>query len=105
MSPNLNPSYRSKDLAPLLGIPDAEAADYSLKGRLNIILTLHAAKRVEVKRGRDGVWLYDVNRHLNLSAALTEEIEQLTAWLKCAPDLPLNDLLRIEATVGLACAA
>jgi hypothetical protein len=68
---------RAKDLADLLGIHAAEAADLSLSGRLKIIGKLKAARRVEIARGRAGSWLYDVNRHLNLCAALRREFEAL----------------------------
>ena len=68
---------RARELAQLLGILEAEAADLSLSGRLNIIAKLKAARRVEIARGRTGSWLYDVNRHLNLCAALRQEYEAL----------------------------
>jgi hypothetical protein len=70
---------RAKELAHLLGIHEAEAADLSLSGRLKIIAKLKAARRVEIARGRAGSWLYDVNRHLNLCAALRQESEVLSA--------------------------
>jgi hypothetical protein len=72
---------RGKELAHLLGIPEVQAADLSLSGRLKIIARLKAARRVEVARGRAGSWLYDVNRHLSLCAALRQEYEALTALL------------------------
>ncbi len=68
---------RSKELAQLLGILEAEARDRNLSGRLTIIAKLGAARRVEIARGRAGSWLYDVNRHLNLCAALRRECEAL----------------------------
>ena len=61
---------RSKELAQLLGIREAQTADRSLSGRLKVIAKLKVARRVEIARGRSGSWLYDVNRHLNLCAAL-----------------------------------
>jgi len=70
----------SKDLALLLGIRETEAADRSLSGRLKIIAKLKTARRVEIARGRSGSWLYDVNRHLNLCAALRLEYESLAAF-------------------------
>jgi hypothetical protein len=72
---------RGEALAHLLGIREAQAADLSLSGRLRIIGRLKAARRVEVARGRAGSWLYDVNRHLNLCAALRQEYKALTAFL------------------------
>ncbi len=73
-------AMRSKQLALLLGVREAEAADRSLSGRLGIIAKLKAARRVEIARGRSGSWLYDVNRHLNLCAALRLEYESLVAY-------------------------
>jgi hypothetical protein len=68
---------RAGQLAQLLGILEAEAADLSLSGRLKIIARLKAARRVEIARGRTGSWLYDVNRHVNLCAALRQEYAAL----------------------------
>lgn len=73
-------SNRARELAQLLGIREAEAADGSLSGRLKIIAKLKAARRVEITRGRAGSWLYDVNRHLNLCAYLRQEYEALVAY-------------------------
>jgi hypothetical protein len=81
---------RGKMLAQLLGIHESEAADLSLSGRLKIIAKLKAARHVEIARGRAGSWLYDVNRHLNLCAALRREDEALAGFYKGneAPPLP-----------------
>jgi hypothetical protein len=68
---------RGKELAHLLGIHETEAADLSFSGKLKIIAKLKAARRVEIARGRAGSWLYDVNRHLNLCAALRQECDAL----------------------------
>ena len=73
-------AMRSKQLALLLGVREAEAADRSLSGRLKIVAKLKAARRVEIARGRSGSWLYDVNRHLNLCAALRLEYASLVAY-------------------------
>lgn len=73
-------AMRSKKLALLLGVRKTEAADRSLSGRLKIVAKLKAARRVEIARGRSGSWLYDVNRHLNLCAALRLEYESLVAY-------------------------
>jgi hypothetical protein len=70
-----------KEMAQLLGIRETEARDDSLSGRLKIIAKLKAARRVEITRGRAGSWLYDVNRHLNLCAALRLEYDALAAFL------------------------
>jgi hypothetical protein len=71
---------RAKELAHLLGVHEAEAADLTLSGRLKIIAKLKAARTVEIARGRTGSWLYDVNRHLNLCAALRQEYKALAAF-------------------------
>ena len=73
-------AIRRKELAQLLGIREAEAADRSLNGRLKIIGKLKAARRVEIARGRSGSWLYDVNRHLNLCTMLRLEYEALAEY-------------------------
>ena len=75
---------RSKELALLLGIREAEAADRSLSARLKIIAKLKAARRVEIARGRAGSWLYDVNRHLNLCTALRLDT---SPWLPISPGM------------------
>jgi len=71
---------RCKELAALLGIREAQARDRSLSGRLRIIAKLKAARCVEIARGRSGSWLYDVNRHLTLCAALRQEYDALAAF-------------------------
>ncbi len=83
-------AMRSKNLIHLLGIGDAEARDRSLSGRLKIISNLKAARRVEIARGKAGSWLYDVNRHLNLCAALRQENDALVAYFAdgCAEASP-----------------
>ena len=77
---------RAQQLAQLLGIVEAEAADLSWSGRLKIIAKLKAARHVEIARGRAGSWLYDVNRHLNLCAALRQDYEALAALLTESAD-------------------
>ncbi len=72
---------RAEEIAQILGIREGEARDRSLKGRLNIIAKLKAARRVEIARGRAGSWLYDINRHLSLSAFLREEYADLVDFL------------------------
>ena len=71
---------RCKELAQLLGIREAEAADRSLSGRLKVVAKLKAARRVEIARGRSGSWLYDMNRHLNLCTMLRLEYEALAEY-------------------------
>lgn len=72
---------RSRTIARVLGITEADAADTSLGGRLKTIARLKVAKRVEITRGRMQSWLYDVNRHLNLAALLDQEAANLMADL------------------------
>ena len=74
-------SRRPKQLSQLLGIKEAEAGDESVAGRLVLIAKLKAARRAEIKRGQANSWIYDVNRHLNLCAALRAEYEALTDHL------------------------
>ena len=74
-------SRRAKQLSQLLGIKEAEAGDEGVAGRLAIIAKLKAARRAEIKRGQANSWIYDVNRHLNLCAALRAEYEDLSEHL------------------------
>jgi hypothetical protein len=68
-------------LGQLLGIPDVEAEDYSLSGRMLIITKLKAARNREIERGQSGSWLYDISRHLSLCAALRMECETFAGFL------------------------
>jgi hypothetical protein len=72
---------RCRALSQLLGIAEAEAGDTSITGRLSTIAKLKAAKSAEIERGKSGSWLYDVNRHLSLCAALRREYEALEEFL------------------------
>lgn len=72
---------RSRTIARVLGIIEADAADTSLSGRFRTVARLQAAKRVEIARGRAQCWFYDVNRHLNLSVLLEQEMAALMADL------------------------
>jgi hypothetical protein len=83
---------RAGNLAPLLGISDDEAADYSLEGRLSVIGKLQRARRTEIERGKAQSWLYDVNRHLQLCTALRIEYEELAAELKRGKMRPRHDV-------------
>ena len=76
---------RNKALSLLLGMRASDCADMSLTGRLAIIAKLKAARRSEIARGRTGSWLYDVNRHLNLCAALRSEYRSLVVFFSQAP--------------------
>lgn len=76
-----DPHARSRTIARVLGITEADAADVSLGGRLKTVTRLQAAKRVEIARGQAQSWLYDVNRHLNLSVLLEQEMAALMADL------------------------
>lgn len=70
-----------KAVGHLLGIPEEEAGDRSLTGRLALISQLRAARQAEIARGQAKSWLYDLNRHLNICAALRTEYEALTSFL------------------------
>ena len=72
---------RAKELAQLLGAGEMETADATIAGRLKIISKPKAAREVEIARGRSGSWLYDVNRHLNLCAALRREYTSFAFFL------------------------
>jgi len=63
-----------RGLARLLGIKCAVAADMKYENRLDIMNRLAAAWRTEVARGKARHYLYDVNRHINLAAALEREL-------------------------------
>ncbi len=79
--PNTEREKRTRGLAQLLGIGEAEAGDTSITGRLSTIARLKAAKRAEIARGQSGSWLYDVNRHLGICALLRKEYEALEEFL------------------------
>lgn len=78
---NKDPRARSRAIARVLGITEADAADTSLNGRLKTVGRLKTAKRVEIARGRTQSWLYDVNRHLNLAVLLEQEEAAIMADL------------------------
>jgi len=79
--PNTEREKRTRGLARLLGIGEAEAGDTTITGRLFVIAKLKAAKRAEIERGKAGSWLYDVNRHLSICARLRKEYEALEDFL------------------------
>jgi hypothetical protein len=80
---------RGKVLSLLLGTPESDCYDQTLAGRLAIIAKLKAARRGEIARGQAGSWLYDVNRHLNLCAALRLEYRALVSFFsQAATDVP-----------------
>ena len=90
--PNFFPSNRrAGDLAQLLGVADAEAEDGTIAGRVNLIRKLAAARRIEIQRGKSGSWLYDVNRHLNLTKSLRREKAALLDLMSGRP-VPGNDM-------------
>jgi hypothetical protein len=80
---------RSRVLSLLLGMPETDCYDQTLTGRLAIIAKLKAARRGEIARGQSGSWLYDVNRHLNICAALRLEYRALASFFsQAAMDVP-----------------
>jgi len=87
-------------LAGLLGITPEEAGNRDIEVRLEIMRKLLAALIAERQRGkamRDGTaggWLYDINRHINLAAALDAEM--------AAINLRAHELSPVEARHALA---
>jgi hypothetical protein len=78
---------RAEMLGQLLGISLQNASDTSLKGRLAVISSLRTARLAEVKRGQDGSWLYDLNRHFTICQLLREEYESLADSLDAVDGL------------------
>ena len=68
-------------LVDVLGIKIADAQDESISNRLRILRQLNAALLVMREWGRNGNWLYDVNRHLNIKAAWNAELTALSGRL------------------------
>jgi hypothetical protein len=64
-------------LADLLGVTPALAADEAIETRLAILAILNAALEAEKVRGKAKSWLHDINRHLNLCAAIRQEMAGL----------------------------
>jgi hypothetical protein len=92
---NTERDKRCRALSQLLGIGEPEAGDMSITGRLTVIAKIKAAKHAEIERGKVGSWLYDVNRHLNLCAALRSEYEALEEFL-AAGDAALQRRRRVR---------
>ncbi len=82
---NSNVVKRTRHLESLLGVHASIASDASLSGRLRIISKLRNARRTEIARGQSGSWLYDINRHIHLCAALRREYEALADTLWAEP--------------------
>ncbi len=77
----------TKYAAPLLGLADDEARDWTLQGRLIIIRKLRRARQTEIGRGKTRSWLYDVNRHVSLCGCLRTEFELLADYLSSCADI------------------
>ena len=72
------PAYnRTLDLPPLIPLWPAEIRDISIPGTRMIISRLATALRGERRRGRQGHWAYNLNRHAALKRALQSEREFL----------------------------
>lgn len=73
-SGNAESAYRrERHLPALIACWPEEIRDASLAGAENIIRKLQRALRAERRRGRAGHWVYDLNRHVSLVAALKAE--------------------------------
>jgi hypothetical protein len=70
---------REKDLPRLTGLWPREINAVDIKSRERIIAILRNALRLERQRGKSGHWCYDINRHLALKRALTQEVIALKA--------------------------
>ncbi|MDZ4790181.1 MAG: DUF6477 family protein [Hyphomicrobiales bacterium] len=65
---------RDVQLAKLLPLWPHEIEDRSSGARLKITGKLRQALRAERRRGRAGLWTYDLNRHIALLEALAGEM-------------------------------
>lgn len=73
-----SPAYnRNLDLPSLIPLWPAELIDNSASRTRAIILKLTSALRAERRRGRQGHWTYNLNRHAALKRALQSEREYL----------------------------
>lgn len=68
---------REKDLPRLTGLWPGEITSTDMKSRERIVAILKNALRLERQRGKSGHWCYDINRHLALKHALTQETAEL----------------------------
>ncbi len=68
---------RATQLPKLLPLWPREIEDTSDEARMRIIGKLRQALWAERRRGRTGLWTYDLNRHLALLDALAGETSQL----------------------------
>jgi len=71
--PAAPPYNRALDLPPLIPLWPAELRDISPEGTKEIIAKLTAAIRGERRRGQQGHWAYDLNRHAGLHRVLKAE--------------------------------
>lgn len=83
---------RCADIAKILGCRSQDVDNPAIDARCKILDRLKAARRVEILRGSRKSWLYDVNRHLNLSELIRREheaLERLSSRTSC--DKRVND--------------
>ena len=73
---------RETELPKLIGLWPADLRDYSFDGTAKIISFLNKALRIERRRGSQGHWTYDLNRHLALSEALKIEQARLHSLIR-----------------------
>ncbi len=71
------PYRRTIQLPKILPLWPREVEDTSAEARMKIIGKLRQALRAERRRGRAGLWTYDLNRHLALLDALAGETAEL----------------------------
>ena len=64
---------REYQLARLIGLWPQDIADTTQENQYRIVNLLEKALRGETKRGREGHWTYDINRHLALLEAWRKE--------------------------------
>lgn len=75
--PPKRPYDRKVQLPKLIGLWPHETEDCSEAANARIVALLRKALRGERQRGQGGHWTYNVNRHLALIEALSEERERL----------------------------
>jgi hypothetical protein len=64
-------------LAKLLGIDIETASNGAIDNRLALMQRVLAALQVERARGKNGSWLYDINRHINLAKTLDDFLAEI----------------------------
>ena len=81
---------RQRDLPGLTGLWPAELEDPGKVGSSRIIPLLRNALRIERQRGKSGNWCYNINRHMALKHALSEEIAAMREKARRVNAMPLR---------------